>query len=337
MTTGYAIHALESTFGVVPATGWREIPIEADNIQPRTALIAKKGIVRTSGAPRPSRLIENGADGAVPLEVTPNAIGMFLALCADSSVVTTPTGATLARQHVHTFGSNGPPSNVSMTSEFYRNRLDGTIDLYQHRGGQATALDLTLDSSGTTPLGMSVAMNYGATHALIVANEDGLPTRTSTAPDTGLAFGFTDVQATLTPRGGSAADRCLVSLKLTAPTGLKYEARICTDGPGPLGRTATPAPTGELVMDYTDPHLAKDFLNGTIYGLTIVGTLPTAIEGSTFPSITITIDGIQWTGKAPNLVPDSRTNQALPFNVIDDPANSNPAMVITRITTDTAI
>lgn len=329
MSTGYAIVATESTYDTAPASGWREVGISGDAHQSRQDVLAPNLIRRNASAPRVSdqRVINKGATGTLSTLGFSNGLGiLFAASVADSSSGVV-SGGTLAYEQVFEFGAEAPAGSIS--TEFYRDRRSGTLDAFTYTGGKVTQVQFTQSLDGH--LAIVFSMDYGS-----VERQSSDPSRTVTTVTPDFTYAWPDATISLAPVGDTAVDECVSSFDLTLPNALDVEDWCIKRGTGrhEPTRNATPAPTGTINWRYQAPTYFDAFLAGEVFELTANWQAPDVIEDTTYPSLTITVPAIRFTGEDPQIAADGPTTQNLPFAVLDN--GTDPAATLTIVTSDTA-
>lgn len=322
--------AAETTYGTVPASGWREYEFTSDDHNATQETLQHRGLRRASGAPRVSgrRIIDKGGSGTLPIPAMDTGLGLLLRAAASTASSGVVSGGTDAYEQVFTWTDAGPPSNRALSVEPYRARLNGTSDAYTFRGGRVTQLEIgqNIDEH----LMFTLTMDYvGA------ARQASDPGRTVTEVIPDFIYAWRDVNITLTPDGGSGTVECFESFSLTFPLGMDTEAwclkrNAAKEQPQ---RTTLPVPTGSLNGRYIKPEFYDAWRAGTIYSLEAEWEAPTAIEDTTKPTLRVEIPAIAWTGEDPKAAVAGPTMQNLPFEVLDN--ETDPVMTITYITADT--
>lgn len=336
MSTAYGIHAKESTYDEAPASGYREVTLASDDITSKSEQLRVPGLHRGAATRtlQGVRNIDKGATGSLGFTGSPNGLGMFFALAASTAAITTPVGATLARRELFTWTADGPAAGQSLTSILYRNQYtSGLLDAWTYSGGRCTKLAVSQSSDGL----LSHVWDMAYHSATPTPNAD-LITYTPTAPDPGFLFAYGDATITLTPKGGSGESVCLTSANWDLPTGIPEDrTRICSDAARAGMREGDPEWSGKLAMDYETQDYYTAFKNGDPFSLEAKWEAPVAIEDTTFPSLTWTIDCITFDANDPHFDDKGATTQDLPFQIVDDLTSPDPVVQLEIITTDTAL
>ena len=329
MSNGYAIIANEATYDTAPASGWREVGISGDAHQSRQDVLAPNLIRRNASAPRVSdqRVINKGATGTLSTLGFSNGLGILFAAAAGTSTSGVHSGGTLAYDQVFEFDEVSPTRSLS--TEFYRDRRDGTLDAFTYTGGKVTQTQFTQSLDGH--LAVVFSMDYGT-----VERQSSDPSRTVTTVTPDFTYAWPDATISLAPVGDSLVDECVSSFDLTLPNAFDVEDWCIKAGTGrhEPTRQGTPAPTGTINWRYQAPTYFDAFLAGEVFEMTATWVGDTVIEDTTYPSLTITVPALRFTGEDPQIAADGPTTQNLPFAVLDN--GTDPAATLTIVTSDTA-
>lgn len=247
----------------------------------------------------------------------------------DATITLTPVGGSGTAECVQSFTLTLP------------NELD--VDDWCLKAGVSEVQTIT--KSGTWSGGTFTLTVLGATTAAIAydANAATIQTAIETAgvpaayvTASGGPIGSTPLTLTYSDTLGNVTE---ATINTGSVTGSTPGASVSTGTAGvsssrhePM-RTGTPAPTGTLAWKYQGPAYYDAFVAGTEYALTAVWQGDVAIEGTTYPSLTIEIPSLFFTGDDPEISPDSPTVQNLPFEVTDN--GTDPVCTITVVTSDT--
>lgn len=331
MSNGYPLFASETTWGTVPASGWRSLEASSDGHKTSQEYLQHKGLRAGRAAPSVSgrRIVKQKGTGTIEVPGFSNGLGIFFRAAASTATSGVHSGGTLAYDQVYTWTDAGIPENRSISTEFYRDQRDGDFDAYTYSGGRCVSLEIgqTLDAL----LNFKFNMDYKA-----VLRQTSLPTRTPTEVAADLIYAWPDATITLTPDGGSGVDECVSSFTLTIPNELDVDdwcLKAGTTRHQPT-RMGTPAPTGEIMWKYEDPTYYDAFVAGDIFNVSASWVGGTVIEDTTYPSLTIDLGAIAFTGDDPEITPDAATTQSMPFEVLDN--GTDPAVSITFVTSDAA-
>lgn len=260
--------------------------------------------------------------GDAPTGVMTKSFGLpFKHLMGKAPTITTPSGGTLTRDHVYTFGD---PHALSFTCQIGRPDVSGTIRVHEFEGGKIASgefaqgidewlgLELTADFEDETVSQTLASASYTASREI---------------------FNWAQCGVTI---GGAGVD--ILSLKWRVETPLKVDRyRIGTSvlkkEPEINGRRKI---TGEIEIEYGALTEYNRYLNGTVAALVATWTSTTAIEGALFPRLILTGNNVRFEkpsgphAKGPDLV-----TATLPFKCLYD-GSAEPFQIDYR-TTDTAV
>lgn len=331
MSNGYAIFAKEGTYNTAPASGWREIEVKTDGHKTKREPLIYSGIRQRRAAPAASgrRMIDKGAEGSIEVGAFANGLGIFLRAGASTASSALVGGSSVAYKQTYTWTAAGVPVANSFSSEFWRDRRDGTLDVFTYTGGKVTTVELSsdLDAHVMWKLGVNYAHGKRTSPA---------PTRTPTLVTPDFIYAWPDGTHTLTPSGGSPTDLGISSYSVTLPNELDtedYQLKASAPKATPTVK-AQREPSGSLSWRYDDPAYYDGFLAGQQFSLVSVWQSTDYIDSDEeiYASMTVTIPCIEFSGDDPELS-DDRTMQTLPFSILDDGAN--PAVKVEIVTTDT--
>lgn len=332
--TGTFAAALEDEFAVAPETGWIDYGFNGDDFKARQDKIQRSVIKRASGAPRLShqRLIDKGGAGTIEIDASDVGMGIFIACAASTAESSVAPGGTLAHEQVFEWTAEGMPEGRSIAVAAYRDRRDGTEDVFDYLGGKGTQLEIGQDNKGF--LTLKIPVDFQKTERL-----DADPERDVEDIEPTFLYAWKDALITLTPKDpddGDPETECLESFSGILPNGLDVEEwciKRGTDRHEPT-RSTVPEPTGSIAWRYQHPRYYDAFRNGTPFSLTAEWEAPDSIEGSTKPSLTIELTTICFhEANDPESSPTDPTKQTMPFAVYDD-ETGDPVARITIITAD---
>lgn len=326
MANSSVIVAAQSVWATPATSGWREIEVSEDGHKTRTKPLDYKGIRSATGAKtvRNYRQVIEGGDGTISVPGFSNGLGILLAPFFDSAASTLHSGGTLAHDQTFLWGADGPPAAANICTVARRERRSGTLDDYKYPGGRGVTLELTQDIDAN--LLFKLTYDY---REPIRAN---LSSPSITQVEADLIYNWADATITL---DGTA--ECVESFNLTLPTGIDVEDKCIKRGDTrhtPL-RKGTPEPTGTLNWKYNDPKYYDAFISGEPMPLVANWQGPVAIESTTFPSLTISLGAIRFTGEDPEISVDNPTMQNLPFEILDN--EDDPVVEMVFVTSDSAL
>lgn len=278
-----------------------------------------------SGGLRPSRRVvskrfagRKGVGGDIELEITNKGQALLWKHILGSVATTTPASGTNSRDHLATVGAL---DGLGLTIQVGRTGTDGTTRAFTYAGCKVAAWELSGEADGIPVLSLTIdGMSETTATALATA-----------AYPTGLEpLVFT--QGTLSVGGSEllvkqfslAGDNHLYTdryyLTATNP-GRKHEQ---IEGVGMREYT------GSLTADFKDLTAYNLFVNKTQSSLAITYTSTTAIEGSLYYSLTVTVPAIEFDGETPTVGGAEIIEQSLPFKVIDTGNANGPVQVTVR-------
>lgn len=263
-----------------------------------------------------------GVTGDLELPVMTKGFGLVFKHCLGTVATSTPGGATLTRDHKCTVG---PLDGLAWTVQVGRTDVGGTTRAFTYSGCKVASWELKHDLN-------SMLMCTLTLDAMSEVTNVGLAS--ASYPTAIVPFAFTrgviSVAGTEVPiidwdlktDNNLATDRYFI--RSTTPATKKEQL----EGAGI--RTST----GNLTAEFTDLTLYNLFVSGTQSSITLVYTGTTAIESTFFPTITITIDKVVFTGETPTVDGPDLLKQSLPFEVVDATAADGPVAITVR-TSDT--
>ena len=330
MSNGYALFAKENTWGTAPGSGYRELEVNTDGHKTSREVLTHRGLRSAGSAPRASGRRGQKLKGTGTIEVPgfSNGLGILMRAAASTAASAVHSGGTLAYDQTYTWTGVGVPAGRSVTTELYRDREDGTFDAYTYTGGRCTQLEIGQDLAGL------LAFKFGMDYKTVV-RQNSLPSRSPVEVTPDLIYGWEDAQIRLIAvGGGSPVAKCVESFNLTIPNELDVDNWCLNRGTTrhQPTRKGLPAPTGALKMKYQEPTFYDAFVAGTQFELVADWIGSTAIEDTTFPSLTISLACIEFSGDDPEVTVDEYTMQDLPFVVLDN--ETDPAVSVEFVTSD---
>ncbi len=330
--------ATESAFATAPATGWKGLRVADDGHKARVATYQPGGIVRGQQGPQftGAHTVTRGGTGTLKPYLQSNGLGQLLRATFGSAALTTPVGATLARQMA--FTTTDAVSAYSLATQIGREMLGGTIDPDTYVGGQVTEMRLSqaigqASGSGDEALAkLEFDLDYADLSRATAAHGS------STYDTVDLFFGSAECTLSIGPAGGSLDDKCLNKFELKLPTGVDVDPACI--GPtfreeGPRG--SLPQPMLSLGWDYAARTYYDAFLDGTEMAFQAVwepaGTAY-EIESGFNPKVTLDIPLIRFVGDTPEMSSDKKTSQGLEAEIGHN--GTDPMVSLTIITSDTA-
>lgn len=311
-------------YGTAAATLTRAFEVQSDDHKAVAEPMESRGM-RLGAVSQPvTSYVQRfrGATGTIPVDLRSKGMGFFFEGAAGTYAVTTPGGATDARLHTATPTTAGP--STSYTTKFHRYDMGGTGRYFQYAGGSVSELKIAQEAKQYTKL--TPSMIYKAVADSTAAG--GSITASTPAYPGGTVFDSDNCTVTL---GGD--DICTRTFDITLPTGLERRDLVgCVPQPKVKGRVA---PSGNLTLDFNDMDVYELYRDGTPTDLVIAWT-GALIEGSTYESVTLTMENIVFTSDTPETSLDDYPTQPGAFMMLTDPGVA-PPWKVEIVTTDTAV
>lgn len=311
--------AAETTWGTYVAPDhWYEFneedlslsiePIESAGIR------ANNRVLRTDRWAQGQRRVE----GTVTMEVPSESFGLIAKHALGSASISTPSGATLARLHRHTLGD---PYGLGLTVQVGRPDNAGTVQPFTYTGAKVSELTLanSVDEILTAEIGL-VAQNEVTSQSLATASY----------PSGNQVFNWTQGVISL---GGSTVG-VVTDFEVTVNNGLKDDRYF-------LGASTMSQPiianmteiTGTMSVEFDGLTNYNRFVNGTTAEIVATWTASTAIEGSTYPYVKVTLANCRFDGDTPNVGGPDVVTHDLTFKALYD--GTNGPIVIDLLSDDT--
>lgn len=261
-----------------------------------------------------------GIGGDVELEVATKGFGLLFKHMLGSSVITTPGGGTLTRDHTHVLADL---FGKSLTVQVGRPSVAGTVHPFSYSGCKVASWELSNEVDGILKLTLTLdgqvevtaqalgAASYPANDALLVYTGGAIQ----------VAAGAFDVK-NISISGDNGLDTERYFIRATSPQ-LKKE---------PIQASFTEI-SGTMEVEFTDLTAYNRFVNGTVASVTATWTGP-LIEGALNYGVTVTLPAVRFDGETPNVDGPEILSQSIPFKVLDGLAS--PPITILYRTTDTA-
>jgi hypothetical protein len=258
-----------------------------------------------------------GVGGDVELPVMNKDFGLIFKHALGNIATTTPTGATLARDHKATVGAI---DGKSLTVQVGRTDVTGTTRPFTYAGVKLDQWELNHDTSSQLMFKTTVDGSSETTAT-------GLATASYSTNLT--PWAYTKVVLTL---GGSSID--VTEWNLKANNNLakdRYFMRGTTPGSKKeqLEGADVREYTGSLKAEFAGLTDYNRFVNGTVATLQAVYT-GAIIEAALSYQLTVVLDTIRIDGDTPNVAGLGIKEQMLPFKVLDAAAADGPVVVVVR-------
>lgn len=258
------------------------------------------------------------AEGSVTMEVPSKSFGLIAKHALGSATITTPSGATNARLHRHVLGD---PYGLGLTVQVGRPDNAGTVQPFSYTGAKISELTLSnsVDEILQAEIGL-VAQNEVTSQALASASY----------PTGNQVFNWTQGVITI---GGSTVG-VVTDFEVTINNGLKDDRYF-------LGAATMSQPiianmteiTGSMTVEWSGLTDYNRFVNGTIASVTAKWTAATAIEGSTYPYVEVTLPDCRFDGDTPNVGGPDVITHDLTFKALYD--GSDQPITIDLMSDDT--
>ena len=270
-----------------------------------------------------------GAGGQWSKDVVTKGDGLLFKHMFGSSVITTPSGATLTRDHTYVLASLCDISMVVQKGIPRQECVANNVDAFSYTGGKITGWSLSCDVDGL--LGLSLTQDF--------MQEDTAQTLAAASYAASLEV-LSFIGATITIGGSNHPVRAF-SLEGTNPVKTdRFYLRTSGLKKQPLQNDLVSV-TGSVEMDY-------DTLGRSVYDRFVSGTTAaftalfegSIIEAGGAPTVNpkygllITIPAVRFTGTTPQVNGLDVTNVPLPFELLDD--DTNEPITVRYRTTDAA-
>ena len=264
------------------------------------------------------RTVSLGATGSIETAVFDRGMGLLLQHLLGKSVAPVQQEATAA--YVSKFESDDTGPDGSYTVVVARDDF-GTLHTYRYAGCVPTGF--SLEASIGDPL--MLAINYDS------AAEDVTSAVTPAYPADAVPYVWEDCTLTI---GGATARYQSFSLEgdLAMRTDLRYlKGDAVKAQPVRSGVPAYSGTIGRLGVSKAD---YDRFVAGTVFEAVFTAKLGTAIEGTHFPQVKVTMPACKFTGSTPQASVDDVATISLPYVALHD--GTDPAVTIEITSADTA-
>lgn len=298
-------YGAETTWGTYKAPD-HFVDVLSESLALQVSHIESKGIRAGNKVLRSDRQVLNtmGASGSVSFEVASKGFGLLLkhALGAQSSA--TAAGGTTAKTYTSTLGD---PYGLGLSMQVGRPDNSGTVRVFSYTGCKIT--DAEWKNSVDGLLEMTVGVDAQAeTTAQSLAS----PSYASSSEL--LSF----VGGAVTIGGSTVATVSDVSVKVA--TALKTDRRFIhssTNKSEPI-QNGLVAITGAMTTEFESLTAYNRYVAGTTAAVVCTWTGLTALEGTIYPALSITLPVTRFDGTTPNLNGEDMLSLSLPFTVLYD-------------------
>ena len=263
---------------------------------------------------------KKSVEGEIEAEIASKGFGLLLKAGLGSSTISTPSGATLARLHRHVLAD---PYGQSYTIQVGRPDTSGTVQPFTYTGCKVSEFSLknSLDEFlvGTW-------------------NFDGQAETTSTSLATASYSSSTEllswVGGAVTIAGSAVA--VVTDVEISVATGLKTDRYTINSSPTKKEQIISEMTeiSGTITAEFDGLTNYNRFVNGTLAEVVATWTGQTAIEGSTYPYLKVTLPKCRFDGTTPAVEGPDVLSIEMPFKALYD--GTNEAITIDYLTTDTA-
>lgn len=262
---------------------------------------------------------KKSVEGEIEAEIQSKGFGLLFKAALGASSISTPSGATLARLHRHTLAD---PYGQSYTIQVGRPDTSGTVQPFTYTGCKVSEFSLT-----------------NSLDEFLVGNWtfDGQAETTGTALATASYSASTELLAWT---GGvvniaSSAVAVVTDVEINVTTGIKTDRYTINSSPVKKEQIISEMTeiSGTITAEFDSLTNYNRFVNGTLAQIDCTWTGTTAIEGSTFPYVKVTMPKCRFDGTTPAVEgPDVLTIE-MPFKALYD--GTNEAITLDYQTSDT--
>lgn len=310
MPTGSGIsgqigYAAETTWNTYKAPD-HFVEVAAESLALDVQRIESKGVRAGNLVQRSDRWVGNkiGVGGSVDFEISSKGFGLWLKHLLGTQATSTPSGGTSSKQYSSTLGD---PYGLGLTIQVGRPANDGTVDPFSYTGCKLLdgdfkntvdgllMLTTTIDGADETTAQSLAAASYASSSEL-------------------LSF----VGGSLTIAGTAVATVSDISVKIARPykTDRRFiRANTVKKEPIINGLTLI---TGTVTTEFESLTAYNRFVNGTTAAIVCDWLGLTALEGSIYPELKITLPVCRFDGTTPNLNGEDMLHLTLPFKALYD-------------------
>ena len=267
------------------------------------------------------KVVTLGAAGKITVPLLTRGMGLLLKHTVGAAATVDQQASSAA--YLQEFDTSTAPVG-SYTCAVARVDTAGNLQQFNYPGTVATGWELAADAGGDLTFAVMLDSQSEATVNPAAA-----------APDypAGDLLVWEDLALSL---GGDTLDE-VTGIALTVDHGLKTDRHYLRGASKkkPL-RTGVPTLEGTLTAHFEDLDRYNDFVAGTQAELVVTVTGPTPIEAGYDTFFKVTCPKIQFTGTTPKASVGDLTAQELPFVVLHDPSQADPALTIQYQSADTA-
>lgn len=298
-------YAAETTWGTYIAPD-HFVEITNESLLLQVDRIESKGLRAGNKVQRSDRWVGNkkGVTGSVGFEVASKGFGLLLkhALGAQSSG--TVSGGTNAKKYTSTLGD---PFGLGLTMQVGRPDDTGTVRVFSYLGCKITDVEWKNSVDGLLEMTCGVDGKDEDTAQSLAA-----PSYASSSEL--LSF----VGGTLTIAGSAVATVSDISVKVA--TALKTDRRFIAAAQTKKEQiqNGLVVVSGSITTEFESLTAYNRYVNGTQAAIVCDWLGQTALEGSIFPELKITLPVCRFDGTTPNLNGEDMLTQSLPFVALYD-------------------
>lgn len=312
-------YAAETTWSVYKVPDhWVECT--ADNVNLSKTRVESAGIRQNNRVQRSDRFItsQSSIGGDMEFEVSSKGFGLLMKHWLGAIATTTPGGGTNSRKHSATVGD---PFGLGLTLQVGRPDNTGVVRAFSYTGCKITTASLSNSTQGY--------LMFKPT--FIGYDEDTSQTLgTVSYAATDEVFSFAGGNVTI---GGSQLAN-IKDITITSNQALdenRFFLRANNRRQEPIANGLCEI-TGTMTCEFPGLTEYNRFVNGTLANITATWTGFTLLEGSIFPSVTVTMPVSRFDGETPNLKGKEMLEMKLPFKALND--GSQQPITVDYVTLD---
>lgn len=314
--------ASESTYNTF-VSPTRAYEGQADTFTRDVEYIESIGMRRGLQAVRSDRndTITLGATGSIETDVLTKGHGLLMKEMLGTSAGPTQQGATTAYLQTFTSDATGPTGSYSI--QVSREDSGGTMRPFTYTGAVPTGFNITQNLNEA----LKLTVDFDAASEVTSESE-----ATPAYPASTDVFDYTMAAVEI----DDSAVTSFTSFSLDCDLAMKVDRRFLKSSAtkSQPKRSGVPTFTGTIEGEFADLTQFAAFTAGTVFKLEFIATYPTAISGSYYPKLHVTLPTCKWTGSTPVASLDDMTTISLPFIAMQG-ASTN-ACQIEYMSTDTS-
>jgi len=313
---------VETTYGTAVGLA-RSYEGQSDDWQRDVEYIESQGFREGLETTRSDRYegISTGATGSTSLDVMNKGMGLILQHALGASSGPTQVGSTIAYTAAFTTNSTGPTG--SYTWQMVRVDSGGTARPFTYEGCVCTGVDIEMALGAN----LNMTLNWDSETE---QTSSAAPSPTYVASTTPFPYTTASVEI------DDSAVTNVTAMSISLDNGLDTERRFLKGAAtkGQPKRSSVPAYTGSMTAEFASLTDYNSFVNSSNVKLELICTQTTAIVGSSYPYVHITMPAVRFTGSSPVASLDALTSIEIPFTILDD--GTNAAVTIATQSSDSA-